>query len=68
MKQKIEAIGEGEGAVFTLGFYSDDLKVHYQSCSFPVNELPEGAEIDNLYDHIKVGRVPREPFNWLPTN
>lgn len=66
MKHKIDAIGEGEGAVFTLGFYSDDLKTHYQSCSFPVSELPQGAQVNDLYDLIKVGHVQRQAFDWLP--
>lgn len=67
MKFKVEHIGSGEGACFTLGLYSDDLKTHYQSCSLPIEALPEDAEEDMYYDLNKLGKINREPFNWLPS-
>ena len=43
MKIKVMAIGSGEGAQVTLGFFTDDFKTQYLGISLPAEELPESS-------------------------
>lgn len=53
MKIKIMALGEGEGAQVTLGFFSDDNKLHHSSISLPAEEAPKGGKPGDTFTLTK---------------